>query len=280
MLAGLVAIPAYLGQSRVLLAGTIGIFAMIGVSLVVLTGWAGQVSLGQVAVVGLAGAAAGSVTTRYHWDLSLALLVGGVAGRLIMTAVGLPTLRARGLTFAVTTLALALVTSSYLLNPAFFSSWLPEGPDPAHPLSSARISVESETRYYVLILVMLGVRRCSPRAGCARTRTGRVLIGTRENERAAESYGIDARRSVVDRVRVLGLHLGCRGRAVRASATRRSTSPTSRPRPGCACSRWWSSAGSGRWRARSRARSTCRASTGSSRRSGRSSRPAPACCSC
>jgi branched-chain amino acid transport system permease protein len=194
-LALLVAIPTYLGESRVLLAGTIGIFAIIGVSLVVLTGWGGQVSLGQVAVVGLAGAAAGSVTTRYHWDLSLALLVGGIAGALVMTAVGLPTLRARGLTFAVTTLALALVTSSYLLNPAFFSSWLPEGRiQRTHFLGT--ISVESETRYYVLILVILACALLAAR-GLRTTRTGRVLIGARENERAAQSYGIDARRAVV-----------------------------------------------------------------------------------
>ena len=195
VLAGLAAIPIYLGESRVLLAGTIGIFAIIGVSLVVLTGWGGQVSLGQVAVVGLAGAAAGSVTTRYHWDLSLALLVGGVAGALVMTAVGLPTLRARGLTFAVTTLALALVTSSYLLNPAFFSSWLPEGRIERTRIFGT-VSVESETRYYVLILVMLAFALVAAR-GLRTTRTGRVLIGTRENERAAQSYGIDARRSVV-----------------------------------------------------------------------------------
>ena len=195
VLAGLAAIPLYLGQSRVLLAGTIGIFAIIGVSLVVLTGWAGQVSLGQVAVVGLAGAAAGSVTTRYHWDLSLALLVGGVAGALVMIAVGLPTLRARGLTFAVTTLALALVTSSYLLNPAFFSSWLPAGRVQRTRVFGT-VSVESEGRYYVLILVMLAFTLVAAR-GLRTTRTGRVLIGTRENERAAQSYGIDARRSVV-----------------------------------------------------------------------------------
>ncbi|MDQ1532285.1 MAG: branched-chain amino acid transport system permease protein livM [Actinomycetota bacterium] len=194
-LAGLAAIPVYLGQSRVLLAGTIGIFAIIGVSLVVLTGWAGQVSLGQVAVVGLAGAAAGSVTTRYHWDLSLALLVGGVVGALVMTAVGLPTLRARGLTFAVTTLALALITSSYLLNPAFFSWWLPEGRIERTRIFGT-ISVESETRYYVLILVMLAFALVAAR-GLRTTRTGRVLIGTRENERAAQAFGIDARRSVV-----------------------------------------------------------------------------------
>jgi branched-chain amino acid transport system permease protein len=61
VLGGLVAVPLFMGESRVLLAGTIGIFAIIGISLVVLTGWAGQVSLGQVAVVGIAAAAAGSV---------------------------------------------------------------------------------------------------------------------------------------------------------------------------------------------------------------------------
>jgi branched-chain amino acid transport system permease protein len=194
-IAGLAAIPAYLGESRVLLAGTIGIFAMIGVSLVVLTGWGGQVSLGQVAVVGLAGAAAGSVTTRYHWDLSLALLVGGVVGALVMTAVGLPTLRARGLTFAVTTLALALITSSYLLNPAFFKSWLPEGRiQRTHVFGT--VSVESEGRYYVLILLMLAFTLFAAR-GLRTTRTGRVLIGTRENERAAQAFGIDARRAVL-----------------------------------------------------------------------------------
>jgi branched-chain amino acid transport system permease protein len=194
-LAALVAIPVYLAQSRVLLAGTIGIFAIIGVSLVVLTGWGGQVSLGQVAVVGLAGAAAGSVTTRYHWDLSLALLVGGIAGAVVMTGVGLPTLRARGLTFAVTTLALALVTSSYLLNPAFFASWLPEGRIQRTRIFG-RISVETEGRYYVLILVMLAFALVAAR-GLRTTRTGRVLIATRENERAAQAYGIDARRAVV-----------------------------------------------------------------------------------
>jgi branched-chain amino acid transport system permease protein len=192
---GLIAVPLFMGQSRVLLAGTIGIFAMIGISLVVLTGWAGQVSLGQVAVVGIAAATAGSVTTRYHWDMSLAMLVGGVTGAIVMTVVGLPTLRARGLTFAVTTLALALVTSSYLLNPQFFSSWLPLGRIQRTRMFGT-ISVESETRYYVLILVMLALTLIAVR-GLRSTRTGRVLIGTRENEHAAESYGIDARRAVV-----------------------------------------------------------------------------------
>ena len=178
-----------------LLAGTIGIFAIIGVSLVVLTGWGGQVSLGQVAVVGLAGRRG---RLRHH-----PVPLGHVAraarrrrrrrarddGRRPPDAAG------AGLTFAVTTLALALVTSSYLLNPAFFSSWLPEGRIQRTHIFGT-ISVESETRYYVLILVMLAFALVAAR-GLRTTRTGRVLIGTRENERAAQSYGIDARRAVV-----------------------------------------------------------------------------------
>src|SRR6476659_703192 len=90
--------------------------------------------------------------------MALVMLAGGRVCALVMTIVGLPTMRARGLTFAVTTLALALVTSSYLLNPAFFSSWLPEG----------RIE---RTRFFGTISV--------------------------ESERAAQAYGIDARRAVV-----------------------------------------------------------------------------------
>jgi branched-chain amino acid transport system permease protein len=209
VVAGLIAVPVFMGQSRVLLAGTIGIFAMIGISLVVLTGWAGQVSLGQVAVVGIAAAVAGSLTTRYHWDLSLVMLVGGLTGAVVMTVVGLPTLRARGLTFAVTTLALALVTSSYLLNPQFFSGWLPQGRIERTQIFGT-ISVESETRFYVLILVMLGLTLVAVR-GLRTTRTGRVLIGARENEHAAESYGIDARRAVVIAFSVSGFISGVAG---------------------------------------------------------------------
>ncbi len=209
VLFGLVSVPLFMGQSRVLLAGTIGIFAMIGLSLVVLTGWAGQVSLGQVAVVGIAAAASGSVTTRYHWDLSLAMLLGGAVGAVVMIAIGLPALHARGLSFAITTLALALVTSSYLLNPQFFSSWLPRGRiDRTDVLG--RISVTSETRYYVLILVMLGFTLVAVR-GLRTTRTGRVLIGTRENERAAQAYGIDARNSMVTAFAVSGFICGVAG---------------------------------------------------------------------
>jgi hypothetical protein len=67
------------------------------------------VEVGQMAFVGLAGAFAGTVATRWHWDTALILVAAGVLGALATVAVGMPTLRARGLAFAVMTLAPSMI---------------------------------------------------------------------------------------------------------------------------------------------------------------------------
>lgn len=184
--------PRFLPESRVNLVAVIMIVSIIGLSLVVLTGWAGQVSLGQMAFVGLGGAVAASVTTRLHWDLSIGLVLGGLAGALIAVIIGLPALRIRGLFLAVTTLAFGLATEQYLLNEEFFGWWLPRSDDRIlrTPLLGV-ISIDSEIRFYyfafAVLLGALGVVR-----GVRNSRTGRALIGVRENERAAESFGVNA----------------------------------------------------------------------------------------
>ncbi|HEX2038673.1 MAG TPA: ABC transporter permease [Acidimicrobiales bacterium] len=189
----LVVVPLFLAPSRVNLLGAVIIYAMIGVSLVILTGWAGQISLGQMAMVGLGAAMAGSVTSRLHWDLLVGLLLAGVGGTVIAVIVGLPALRIKGLYLAVTTIAFALMTSQYLLNPEFFSWWLPEGRVP-RPVILGRIVVESEVRYYYLILasfvaMLYAVRRVR------QSRTGRIMIAVRENERSAQAMGVNAVRA-------------------------------------------------------------------------------------
>ncbi len=196
VLLGVVLIPLLLPEDRVKLCATIGIFAIIGVSLVVLTGWAGQVSLGQMAFVGLAGAFAGTVATRWHWDTALILIASGVLGALATVAVGMPTLRARGLAFAVMTLAFALACSNYLLNTGYspIRSWIPKGH--VERTEILGISLRSETRFYALVIAMLAFAIVAVR-GLRSTRTGRVLISVRDNERAAESYSISARSTLL-----------------------------------------------------------------------------------
>jgi ABC-type branched-subunit amino acid transport system permease subunit len=200
----LVTLPLWLDESRINLAAIIVIFGIIGVSLVVLTGWAGQVSLGQMGFAGVGAAVGGWVTYYTETDLALALLAGGAAGALAAIVVGYPALRRRGLTLAVSTLAFALFVSSFLLNQELFGEngepplflpgqWLPGFRIDRLPVFG-RFDIETETRFYFLCLIVLGLLLVVVR-GVRRSRTGRVLIAIRENDSAARSYGISATRT-------------------------------------------------------------------------------------
>jgi branched-chain amino acid transport system permease protein len=186
-------LPVFLSESRTNLFAAIMIYAIVGVSLVILTGWAGQVSIGQMAFVGIGAAVAGSLTSRAHWDLTIAVVVAGLAGALAALVIGLPALRIRGLQLAVVTLAFAGATSDYLLNKTYFGRWLPAFAVDRLPLFG-RVAIKSETRFYYLCLAGLLLAVIAAR-GVRWSRTGRVLIGVRENERAAQAFGVNATRA-------------------------------------------------------------------------------------
>ncbi len=196
--AGLVALPHLLmeltgqGTGNVLKLGAVVIFAIIGMSIVVLTGWAGQVSLGQMGFVAVGGAVGAVVTSSWGLGLLVALLVAGLAGAAVAMLVGLPALRLRGLYLAVTTLAFALATTSYLLNHQFFG-WVPTG-RVERPEILGRWSIDTPTRYYYVCLV--GFALCAVAVmGIRRSRTGRVLLAMRENEQGVQAYGVSVIRA-------------------------------------------------------------------------------------
>jgi branched-chain amino acid transport system permease protein len=179
--------------SRINLAATILIYAMVAVSLVVLTGWAGQVSLGQIAFFGFGAAVGGAITTRFGWDISLALLGAAIVGALLAVVIGLPALRVKGLFLAVVTLAFAEATSRYFLNRGDFAWWLPTGRVTRGDLLGI-VPLGTETQYYYftlacLLLVMLMARQVR------RSRVGRVIVGVRENERGAQAYAVNVVRA-------------------------------------------------------------------------------------
>jgi ABC-type branched-subunit amino acid transport system ATPase component/ABC-type branched-subunit amino acid transport system permease subunit len=196
----LLVLPAFLGESRTNLAAVALIYAVIGLSLVVLTGWAGEISLGQMAFVGIGAAVAGSITARLGWDLGLGLLGAGVVGAFVAAVIGLPVLRRRGLTIAVITLSFSLMTTAWLLNPQFFGDgarfdWLPPSRVERPDLFGV-IDVGTETRYYFLCLVALGLAIVAVR-GIRRARSGRVLVAVRENELAVSAYGVNPRSNTL-----------------------------------------------------------------------------------
>lgn len=182
----------FMDSGNLLKASAVVVFAMIGISIVILTGWAGQVSLGQMGFVGV-GAAVGAVATKeWHLDLMVAIPIAGVAGAVVAVIVGLPALRVRGLFLAVTTLAFTITASQWLLNPQYFA-WIPTKRVPRPPLFG-RIDLESQASMYYLCLAGLVVTILAV-AGLRKSRTGRVLIALRENERGAQAFGINIIRA-------------------------------------------------------------------------------------
>jgi branched-chain amino acid transport system permease protein len=182
------------------------VWAIVGVSLVVLTGWAGQISLGQFALVAIGAAVTGSLVREGGVDPLAALAAGTAAGLVAAVVLGLPALRIRGLFLAVTTLAFAATTSSYLLH----VDWLvPEGVI-ERPFLFGRIDLESDRAFYfftlaLLVLAIVAVRRLR------QSRVGRAIVAVRDNERAAQAYGANATVAKLTAFAVSGAIAGLAG---------------------------------------------------------------------
>lgn len=177
--------PFAASEDRFVLALTVS-FALVGLSLTVLTGWAGQVSLGQFAFLGVGAYVAGRLIPD-GWSLVGAMLAAGVVGAVIAVLIGLPALRLRGATLALTTLGFAVVAPGWV----FRQEWFTDGPaERSLPVPSiAGIgSLDSMLDVYYVALVTLALAL----AAVGRLRSlapGFMLIAVRDNEKAAASFG-------------------------------------------------------------------------------------------
>jgi ABC-type branched-subunit amino acid transport system ATPase component/ABC-type branched-subunit amino acid transport system permease subunit len=165
------------------------LYAIVGLSITMLMGWAGQVSLGQFALVG-AGAFLAARFIPHGWSLPVLFVVAGAIGALIMVIIGLPALRVRGLTLAVTTLGLAVVAPDWLFRQSWFGFTQPYGVQvkPALLGSGLGHPASQLSMYYIalaVLVVAMGAGRALRRFG-----PGRVVIAVRDNERAAASFGM------------------------------------------------------------------------------------------
>ena len=180
-------LPWLLSPSQTNTAAVTVSYAIVGLSLLILTGWAGQISLGQFGFA----AVGGYVAARTGVPFPFSLLLGGAAGAVAALVVGLPALRLRGLNLAVTTLAFATAVSGVLLNPRYLAKPLPSTFE--RPLFLGLSLADQRTFFYTCLVVLVGAVAVT--AGLRRSRTGRVLIACRDNEAAAQSFGISLLRA-------------------------------------------------------------------------------------
>jgi len=176
-------------------ASLVLIYALVAVSLVVLTGWAGQISLGQFAFVGIGAAVAGGLAADHGQDFFVTLFAAGVVGAVLAVLIGLPALRLPGLYLAVTTLAFAACTSSFLLNRDYFEWVMPDQGTPVlRPVLYGRLDTSGDLAFYYLCLAVLLLGLAVARQ-LRRSRTGRILIAARDNPKAAQAFGVHVARS-------------------------------------------------------------------------------------
>jgi len=182
-----VCLPLVLNENQTFRAATVGALAVLALSVVVLTGWAGEVTLGQMAFAATGAAVAAHATAAWRWDLTLTLLVGGLAAALVAVVVGLPSLRWQGIFLAVTTLAFAQAAAGSLLNPTE-ATWIPTGAVARRPLLGVW-SLSGDAAMYEVVLGVLVLTLVAV-AGIRRSRTGRVLRALRDNVPGAQAYGV------------------------------------------------------------------------------------------
>lgn len=188
--------PWALSPARTNLAAVVMIYAMIGLSLLVLTGWAGQISLGQVAFAAI-GAYVAAVS---HLPFVVAMLAGGLAGAVAALVTGIPALRLRGLHLAVITLAFHQAVVAVGLNPKYLGRYLPEGLE--RPSLLGMHLDDQRVFYYVTLAIAIAVVLAV--LGMRRSRTARALIAARDNEQAAQAFGIGLTRARVGAFAVAG----------------------------------------------------------------------------
>ncbi len=182
--------PFAVSPGQVSLGVVILIYTIVGLGLLVLTGWAGQISLGHFAFAAVGGYVATMLAGHGGVPILLTLPLGGLAGALVAVAVGIPALRLRGLHLAVVTLALALATSSVLLNANGLGRFLPAHIDRPVLLG---FDLNDERAFFYVCLAVVALSFLLV-AALRRSRTGRALIACRDNEAAAQSFGISLLR--------------------------------------------------------------------------------------
>jgi branched-chain amino acid transport system permease protein len=191
----LVVVPLMITPSTINTLSFTLVAGLIAMSLVVLTGWGGNISLGQFGIVGIGAMAAGNLLTRWNLDVFVAMAAGMAIGAVVAVLIGVPALRIRGFYLAVTTMAFAVALDSYFLNPVNFSDYVPDFTVP--PILWKRFDMDSEWVQYYVTLGVVVVAAVVVRS-IRRSRAGRVMIATRDNERAADGMAVPTTRTKLE----------------------------------------------------------------------------------
>jgi branched-chain amino acid transport system permease protein len=175
----------------------IGLFSFIALSAYLLL-IAGEMSFGQQAFFGVGAYAGGILTALYGWPLPLAALAAMALGALAQFLVALPTLRLRGLYFAMATLAAAEMARILfeLLHWRRSIDGELAGPDGTQGFRGIRWIFEHgiEPLHYLGIVGVLLALVVGLFLVVERSKLGATLRGIGQDPELAAAVGIDVQR--------------------------------------------------------------------------------------
>jgi len=175
----------------------IGLFSFVALSAYLLL-IAGEMSFGQQAFFGVGAYAGGILTALYGWPLPLAALAAMALGALAQFLVALPTLRLRGLYFAMATLAAAEMARILfeLLHWRRSIDGELAGPDGTQGFRGIRWIFEHgiEPMHYLGIVGVLLALVVGLFLVVERSKLGATLRGIGQDPELAAAVGIDVQR--------------------------------------------------------------------------------------
>jgi branched-chain amino acid transport system permease protein len=183
--AGAVIWPFFTSKTIHFYGALSAIYALVALSLVVLAGWTGQVSLGHAAFLGF-GVYVGQKVLADGVPVLLAVVIVAAFGVVVSLALGVPSLRLRGVYLTIVTLAFGAACQHYFFQlrivRGYHSATVPRPP-------VFGFSMQENRALYFLVLAVFAVALWIA-YNLRRSDTGRALFAIRDSEEAAQAQGI------------------------------------------------------------------------------------------
>jgi branched-chain amino acid transport system permease protein len=185
------------------------IYATLAMSLVVVTGFVGQISLAQLTLAGAAGFALSKAAVNLGMPFPLAPVVAVLFGTLIGVIISTVSIRVRGVDLAIVTLALAVAAEDIIFaNPKLAGSSF-GATVPAPKLGAAHFGPGDSTAWslvhftgdgkqpnpwFGVFCVIVALVMACVVLNFRRSRSGRLSLAVRSNERATAAAGVSVTR--------------------------------------------------------------------------------------
>ncbi|BBN94454.1 branched-chain amino acid ABC transporter permease [Deinococcus grandis] len=210
LIAALFALPLILPRAWFPYLTQIVIFSVAVIGLNVTTGYTGLINIGQGAFMGVGAYATALAATRLNLPFYLAIPLGGVAGALIGTLVGLPSLRLKYLYLAIATLAFQIIFEWGVGHtPLLEQGGVIKPPTPQ--AFGVKDSFLNHNVFWYLVSLPVLISLALLWRNVLRTRHGRAMIAVRDNDRAAAAMGIHPGRAKLTAFLIGSFYAGVAG---------------------------------------------------------------------